>query len=206
MRHEGLGIANWLLIGVMLGGGMGWQTLRGEDRQEATVGRTFHVTSGRCVGLELTSLRQEAEQKAQHELSEQLVRLAEELSGRRLARRELARELGWLLLQPGVVQRVMDNREEKPLGLIVERTIELHLPQQVLAAWSVRLEQQQQDRQRGVVAGVGITLVGWLTGWGGLVVLDRLTGGYHRGVLGWTTLLVLGLGTAIGWAWVFWGL
>lgn len=203
MRQVGWGIVmNWLLVGVLSGGGM--SALRGEDQPQEAAGRTLYVTSGRCVGLDLTSLSQEAEHKAQQQLSEQLARLAEELHGRRLSPRELTREQAWLLQQPGVVHRAAQTKSEKSYGLVVERTLEWHLPQQVLAAWSGRLEQQRREQQWLRIAAVGVTLVAWLMGWGGVVVLDRLTAGYHRGVLGGTAWLVLGLGTAIGWAWVFW--
>lgn len=204
MRHVRSGVVNWLLVGVISGWGVGLQLLRGDERQEVETGRKLSVTSGRCVGLEQTSLNQEAERKVQEQLSEQLAHIAEGLCGRRLSPRQLAQEQVWLLQQPGVVPRVTQKEEEKTYGLIVERTIELYLTPQVLAAWSERLNQQRQGRQRLWIATFGTTPLVWLMGWVGVVMLDRLTGGYHRRVLAWTALLLLGLGTAIGWAWVFW--
>lgn len=202
MRRVCWKIAGWLLAGVAAGWGLGSAALRGDERTREA-GRTLQVTSGRQVGLERTALSHEAEQKAQEQLAEQLILLAEQLTGRRLSRRQLAQEQAWLLQHPGVDYRATDVVEEKSYGLVAERKMVLHIPQTVLASWSERLVRQHQRRHQMLITAGAATVMGWLIGWAVLVVLDRLSGGYHRRMLGLGALVLLTASTAVGWAWVY---
>lgn len=203
MRRFYLGAVGLLLAAAAAGSGMGSAPAHGEE-VSLWAGRTLHVTSGRCVGLERTAVCQEAEQKAQKHLSDELARLAEELCGRRLLRRQWAVEQAWLLQQPGVEAKTALTVSDKDYGLVAVRNLELRLPQAVLAEWSGRLVQHRLDRLWLLLAAAGTTASAWLLGGGVLVGLDRLTGGYHRRLLMLVTLTILGVGTAVGWAGVLW--
>lgn len=193
-----LDVVSLLLAATLVGEGWGSALVRGEE-QHSWAGRTLLATSGRCVGLDLPQVRQEAELKARRQLAEELAGLARELSGRRLSPRELVQEQAWLLQQPGVDAQTAVSVDEKDYGPVAVQSIELRLPQAVLAAWSERLVQHRTNRIRVWLGAVGATLAAWLAGWGGLVGLDRLTEGYHRRLLVLVVLAVLGVGTTLGW-------
>jgi hypothetical protein len=174
----------------------------GEDHSGA--GRTLQVTSGRCADLEQTMARQKAEHLAQRQLSDELAKLAEELTGRKLSRGQLAEEQAWLLQQPGVNYQQEMTVHHKPYGPVAQQTITLYVPQVVLAEWSERLVRHRKDRWKVMIGAAGTTVAAWLLGWGGLVQFDRITGGYRRQTL----LVVVGVlligGTLLGWMAVLW--
>lgn len=167
------------------------------DQQPA--GRIVQVTSGRCVGLNEQTVSQDAREKAWQNLYSELAGLAEECSGFRPGRRHLVAEHAWLLSQRGVEQQVDENAEVKAYGPIAECSIRITLPEPVLAQWAARLKNQQRQGIKAFLYGVAGTLVGWLAALGVLVVLDRLTGGYRRGMLVILISVVVVVMTALGW-------
>lgn len=198
------------IVGLLLAAGLASRSVLaqpGGEEAASWAGRTLRVASGRCPGLDRTAACQAAEQKAQGNLVDALASLAAELSGSEPPHWRLAQEQAWLLAQPGVECKKAMAVEEKEYGPVAVQTIEVRLPQAVLAEWGERLVQQREHRNRvmlGTGGAVGAVLLG---GWALLVVLDRATGGYRRRALVFLVsalviLALIGVGTVAGRAWL----
>ncbi len=164
--------------------------------------RTIVVTSGRCVGLQDEEVSQEAQQQAQKQLLDRLAELAEQLSGYRPSTRQIVRERGWLLEQPGVDEQHDLAAETKEYGPVAEHTIRLSLPEAVVAQWAARLVAEHRRQTALTLGAIAATVVAWLAGAGVLVKLDRATNGYHTAMLALAVFGVLLAASGLGWAWL----
>jgi|GEM_PF-1567715 len=162
------------------------------------------VSSGPCPGRTEAEAREEAAAKADRNMVEALEELASERARTRLSDRDAWREWGWLLRQPGVKQDVKRSCVAKEYGPVAAQEISLWLPHDVLTDWTARLEQQAMLRwQARLLGGMGTILLA-VAALLAMVVLDRRTSGYHRGLVIGSVLLGWGLLVAAIWVWLLW--
>ena len=162
------------------------------------------VVSGIGSGLTESEARQAATAEAEREMVNALQELAQELAGMSLSSRKAWLEWAWLLRQPGVRQEVTRTCTPRAYGPRAMEEIRLSLPRDVLTDWTRRLERQamlgRQARLFGGLATILLTLAALLT----ILVLDRRTGGYHRGLVVASVIAVFGLLSAALWVLLLW--
>lgn len=168
--------------------------------------RELVVTSGRCTGLTKLEAQTTAEKQAERAMAQALQELAGQWGEVRIGAAQALREWTWLLGQPGVRQNVERTAAAKDYGWVAEQKITLQIPYEVLSQWSARLRTRQAMRWRGILAGSIATVVVPILGLGAMVVLDRWTRGYYRGLVVSVVLLAMGVPLAALWTWIvfFW--
>lgn len=169
---------------------------------EQTNGQTVRISSGRCPGFSEVDARREAESSAAKEMVTALQNLAETWAGITLTERQAYQEWQWLLRQPGVKQNVQQTGAARDYGWVAEQEITLFLPNVILEQWVNRLRSQRvtrwQVRLAGGLASLGLCVAALL----GMVILDRWTRGYYRGlVLGGMSLGLVMVLAAL-WVWI----
>lgn len=176
---------------------------RGAD-ERVLVGRSGVHTYAPKVHEEKAAVAasQAAQQDAEKDLLGQIGSLAKELTGRTLSPRACWREYERLVQQPGVRKDFRPSQEVKDYGRVATAEYSLVIPDAVLSKWHSRLEQAHRSWfQRCLLVGLG-TAGGWLVGFLLLVLLDRWTLGYRRGLLaGLGLVLGLALSGSV-WLWV----
>lgn len=162
------------------------------------------VVSGSSYGSTESEAQEAATAVAERNMVIALQELARELAGRSLSDQKARLEWAWLLKQPGVEQQVTRTCTSRALGPRATVELRLSLPQDVLTAWTRRLEQQAmlalQSRLFGGIASVLLTLAALLT----ILILDRRTGGYHRVLVVSSVSAVFGLLLTAIWVLLLW--
>lgn len=164
--------------------------------------RTLVVSSGRCPGLSEVEAQAEAEKVLNRKMAEALQDLAREWAGIRLSTSQALLEWAWLLGQPGVNQEVKRSCVLKEYGWVAEQETRLSLPNDVLGQWTGRLKQQAAVRWQVRLAGGLASLVLFISGLIGMVVLDRWTKGYHRGLVVGGLSLGMAIVLIAIWVWI----
>jgi hypothetical protein len=185
--------------GCVAGGGRRQETGRGWRQRLAGKGIWLLALLGMCWGDQLVCAQSAGQRVVQVEvydlrddgflqdtmeqhLKQRLQALAEELTGRQLSSRQLAREVLWLRQQPGVEEHSAKQEEVDPLTgrkrICYQR--KLCLPHGVLQAWESRLRWRPWY---GGGWGVLGTLLWSVLIWILVKYLDFWTRGYYRGLI-----------------------
>jgi len=165
----------------------------GPDIRSDTPGQRRIVVEEEGIGtITPSEAARDAEKKAYQQLEKELGALAKEISGRELTPSEVLQEKVWLLKQPGVklIETTADP-EEKYFWESVHRSryykakhgLTLEMPEEVVARWATRLTREPLRKVLGFLCLMGAIAFGWLLGLGLMVKLDRLSGGYYRGLI-----------------------
>ena len=163
------------------------------DIRSDTPGQRRIVVEEEGIGtITPSEAARDAEKKAYQQLEKELGALAKEISGRDLTSSEVLQEKVWLLKQPGVklIETTADP-EEKYFWESVHRSryykakhgLTLEMPEEVVARWATRLTREPLRKVLGFLCLMGAIAFGWLLGLGLMVKLDRLSGGYYRGLI-----------------------
>ena len=163
------------------------------DIRSDTPGQRRIVVEEEGIGtITPSEAARDAEKKAYQQLEKELGALAKEISGRELTSSEVLQEKVWLLKQPGVklIETTADP-EEKYFWESVHRSryykakhgLTLEMPEEVVARWATRLTREPLRKVLGFLCLMGAIAFGWLLGLGLMVKLDRLSGGYYRGLI-----------------------
>jgi hypothetical protein len=169
-----------------------WAPFAPDMRSDAPGQRRIVVEEESLGARTRSEAARDAEKRAYQQLEKELGALAKEISGRELTPPEVLQEKVWLLKQPGVkLIETTGDPEEKYLWDSIERSLyykgkhgfTLEIPEEVLARWATRLAREPFREVLGFLCLLGAIAFGWLLGLGLMVKLDRLSGGYYRGLI-----------------------
>lgn len=163
------------------------------------------VSSGRCVGLTKSEAEAEMEKALTQQRAERLRRLSWDFARVRLSFAEVVQQWAWLLEQPGVEERVIDDLcEPREYGWVAERQVVIELPYQVLTSWTSRLQDRGIRRWQSRLLAAAGTILGTILAIVLAIVLDHRTGGYYRGVIVVGVFVTMGLLGAAFWIGLLW--